>query len=84
MDKVKVVEKWIDGSELKLWEIVDYWRGVENRSRRGSATPTAVTGVLCRLSTCTVYFHPFGACCVCRLISQALVATQFKQNSLPL
>lgn len=34
LDRKRQEEKWIDGSELKLWEIVDYWKGVESRSRR--------------------------------------------------
>lgn len=24
--KMKTVEKWIDGVELKLWEIITYWK----------------------------------------------------------
>uniref|UniRef100_A0A183E5I1 Ras-GEF domain-containing protein n=1 Tax=Gongylonema pulchrum TaxID=637853 RepID=A0A183E5I1_9BILA len=44
MDKVKTFEKWIDGTELKLWEIAEYWKSLENRTKRGSATPFVLKG----------------------------------------
>uniref|UniRef100_A0A0N4U2G1 Nucleosome-remodeling factor subunit NURF301 n=1 Tax=Dracunculus medinensis TaxID=318479 RepID=A0A0N4U2G1_DRAME len=30
--KVKVIEKWIDGVDLKLWEIINYWKKVEQNA----------------------------------------------------
>ncbi|VDK85722.1 unnamed protein product [Litomosoides sigmodontis] len=42
-DHVKVVERWIDGIELKPWEIANYWKNAENRTRRSLATPSVVT-----------------------------------------
>ncbi|CAG9536170.1 unnamed protein product [Cercopithifilaria johnstoni] len=40
---VKVIERWIDGVELKPWEIANYWKNVENRTRRSLAAPSVVT-----------------------------------------
>ncbi|MCP9257668.1 hypothetical protein DINM_000928 [Dirofilaria immitis] len=42
-DHVKVIERWIDGVELKPWEIANYWKNIENRTKRGLATPLVVT-----------------------------------------
>ncbi|VBB31827.1 unnamed protein product [Acanthocheilonema viteae] len=42
-DHVKVIERWIDGVELKPWEIANYWKNVENRTRRILAAPSVVT-----------------------------------------
>lgn len=39
---MKVIEQWIDGVELKPWEIADYWKNVESRTRRGLVAPTSV------------------------------------------
>ncbi|VDK42531.1 unnamed protein product [Anisakis simplex] len=45
-DETKVIEKWIDGVELKLWEIADYWRRMESTTRKVNSLmppPTSVT-----------------------------------------
>ncbi|VIO94057.1 PHD-finger family protein [Brugia malayi] len=42
-DHVKVVERWIDGIELKPWEIANYWKNIENRARRGLNAPSVIT-----------------------------------------
>uniref|UniRef100_A0A158Q8A9 Bm3641 n=1 Tax=Elaeophora elaphi TaxID=1147741 RepID=A0A158Q8A9_9BILA len=42
-DHVRVIERWIDGVELKPWEIANYWKNVENRTKRGLAAPSVVT-----------------------------------------
>ncbi|EJD74858.1 CBR-NURF-1 protein [Loa loa] len=42
-DHVKVIERWIDGVELKPWEIADYWKNIENRTKRSLAAPSVVT-----------------------------------------
>ncbi|VDN05007.1 unnamed protein product [Thelazia callipaeda] len=40
-DKIKMIERWVDGTELKPWEIADYWKTVENRKRNILSTEMA-------------------------------------------
>lgn len=46
-NEIKVTEKWIDGVDLKLWEVSNYWREVEMKARRKDALmppPSSIIG----------------------------------------
>ncbi|KHN88716.1 Nucleosome-remodeling factor subunit [Toxocara canis] len=49
--ETKVTEKWIDGVDLKLWEIANYWREVELRGQRTDTLMPPPASVMVKYST---------------------------------
>uniref|UniRef100_F1KPU6 Nucleosome-remodeling factor subunit NURF301-like protein n=1 Tax=Ascaris suum TaxID=6253 RepID=F1KPU6_ASCSU len=47
-NEIKVTEKWIDGVDLKLWEVSNYWREVEMKARRKDALMPPPSSIIVR------------------------------------